>query len=56
MKTEANDLAEMTCTTEHKPEELKQWQKDLNFQMGVFYLIMGLILVFMAIWSLYSSK
>lgn len=56
MKTEANEPAGMTCTTEHKPGGLEQWQKDLNFQMGIFYIVMGLLLVFVGIWALHSSK
>lgn len=56
MKTNPNDPAKLTYTTEDRPIELKQWEKDLNFQAGVYFLIIGIFIVILAISLIYSSN
>lgn len=51
-----NEHSNFTCTRGDDPNELKQWQKDLNYQMGVCMLVIGLLLVAISICAILSSK
>lgn len=55
MKITLNDKDALTCMCQ-TDRALRQWEKDLNFQMGVTFLVIGLLIVALAICCICSSK